>query len=110
MRDTSSGAAWGLLGLVVGFLIGSGVGIFRAPLAAGAGLGHAGIPDMSFVLVGAVFVTLWIVLIAIAIRWLFNPRGRQPGRLADLPADFDDWHRQAHAQMEREAATGGARP
>jgi hypothetical protein len=111
MRDTSSGAAWGLLGLVVGFLIGSGVGIFRAPPAAGAGLGLAGIPDMqSFVLVGAAFVTLWIVLIAVAIRWLFNPRGRQPGRLADLPADFDDWHRRAHAQMEREAATIGTRP
>jgi hypothetical protein len=53
----------------------------------------------------------WVVLIAAAMRWLFIGRAH-PGRLADLPADFDDWHRRAHAQMDREAAAraGGTQP
>ena len=112
MSSASSGVGWGLLGVVVGFLL---AGLFGAPgLLMRPGVPNVGSPNMSsFLLVLGFFATLWIVLIAVAIRWLFNPRGRrQPARLADLPADFDDWHRRAHAQMDREAAggTGGARP
>jgi hypothetical protein len=68
-------------------------------------------PEMFFFF-PLIFITFWIVLIAVAIWWLFIGRDKQPGRLADLPADFDDWHRRAHAQMEREAAAraGGTQP
>lgn len=99
MTDRSSGFGSGLLaGVVSGFLLGAV--IFR-----GSGILGAGIPQLGFP-VALLFTTLWIMLIAGAIRWLFNPRGQQAGRLADLPADFDDWHRRAHAQMNREAAAG----
>jgi hypothetical protein len=103
MTESSSRFGLGLLaGVVIGFLLAGGM--FGRRFLQPAGLPSIGVPDMSFLLVGMLFVTLWIVLIAVAIRWLFNPRGHGTGRLADLPADFDDWHRRAHAQMDREAA------
>lgn len=106
MTDTSSRVAWGLLGVVVGFLMSTVV--FRlGPPSIGVGMPHFGFP-----VIPLLFGTFWIVLIAVAIRWLFIGRDKQPGRLADLPADFDDWHRRAHAQMDREAAAraGGTQP
>jgi hypothetical protein len=103
MTDKPGGFGSGVLaGVVGGFLLGAV--IFRG-LVFGPGPATP-LPAMSFLLVALTFATLWIVLIAGAIRWLFNPRGQQAGRLADLPADFDDWHRRAHAQMDREAAAG----
>jgi hypothetical protein len=86
--------------VVVGVLLGAGIFV-----------SNFGVPEIFFLL-PLLFITLWIVLIAVAIRWLFITRDKQPGRLADLPADFDDWHRRAHAQMDREAAAraGGTQP
>ena len=103
MADTSRRFGWGLLGAGVGFLFAAAV--FRGPRLLGfqAGPPDVGIPEL-FVLMPLLFGTFWIVLIAVAIRWLFISRDKHPGRLADLPADFDDWHRRAHAQMDREAA------
>jgi hypothetical protein len=107
MTDTSGRFAWGLLGVVVGVLIGAG--IFRLPGLPSFGVG---MPHFGFLVMPLLFGTFWIVLIAVAIRWLFIGRDKHPGRLADLPADFDDWHRRAHAQMDREAAVraGGTQP
>jgi hypothetical protein len=106
MSDTSSRVAWGAVGLIVGFLMGSG--LFRWPahmfMAPSGELGTPFVWLLNFVPL-LFFPLLWILLIAGAIRWLFNPRDRSRGRLADLPADFDDWHRRAHAQMAREAAS-----
>lgn len=99
VNHTPNRIGWLLLGLLAGFALGSGM--FRwwpAPIGM-----PVGAPDMSIVLVAGIFITMWIVLVAGAIRWLFV--GRDPQRLADLPADFDDWHRRAHAQMAREAAS-----
>jgi hypothetical protein len=99
MSDTRNGLGWGVLGLIVGFLAGAGIVRAVFPLGSMGTGAHA----FGMMLLPLLFVTLWILLIAAAIRWLFV--GRHPQRLADLPADFDDWHRRAHAQMAREAAS-----
>jgi uncharacterized membrane protein len=112
MTDTSSRFAWGLVGLVAGFLIAAAVfGVVQRFQPFGGGMEGFGMP-LFFMIFPLLFGTFWIVLIALAIRWLFNHGGRRPERLADLPADFDDWHRRAHAQMDREAVAraGGAQP
>jgi hypothetical protein len=109
MADTSSRFRWGLAGAGAGFVMAAIM--FRGPRLPGFQAPNVGIPEL-FLLVPLLFGTFWIVLIAVAIRWLFLNRGTRPGRLADLPADFDDWHRRAHAQMDREAAAraGGTQP
>jgi hypothetical protein len=111
MADTSSRFRWGLLGAGVGFLIAAAV--FTGPRLQGlqAGPPRIGIPEL-FLLLPLLFGTFMIVLVAAAIRWLFISGNKHQGRLADLPADFDDWHRRAHAQMDREAAAraGGTQP
>jgi len=106
MTDTSGRFVWGLLGGIVGFLVAAAV-FFRGRLM----MPNVGVPELFF-LMPLLFGTFWIVLIAVAIRWLFLSRDTHTGRLADLPADFDDWHRRAHAQMDREAAAraGGTPP
>jgi multisubunit Na+/H+ antiporter MnhE subunit len=112
MTDTSSRFTWGLLGLVVGFLMAAAIfGVVQRFQPFGGGMEGFGMP-VFFMIFPMLFGTFWIVLIAVAIRWLFMSRDKQPGRLADLPADFDDWHRRAHAQMDREAAAraGGTQP
>ena len=102
MSDTANRVTWGVAGLIVGLLIGSGV--YRWPFH--MAIPHIGVPEALFFFGPfGLFIMLWIVLIAVAIKWLFNPRDRSRARLADLPADFDDWHRRAHAQMAREAAS-----
>ena len=111
MNDTSNRFGWAVAGLVVGFVIGAG---FVTPRLLQPGTGPIFPPrglDPSVFIMG-LFVTLWILVIAGAIKWLFLGGDRYRGRLADLPADFDDWHRRAHAQMEREAGAraGDARP
>ena len=103
MPNNSSRIPWVLLGGALGFVLSAGMFMSQALPGVHRGLPIFAPPDMSILLVALGFITLWIVLIAVAIRWLFNPRGQQHGRLADLPADFDDWHRRAHAQMDREA-------
>src|SRR5688572_584585 len=103
---------WGVVGAVGGLLIGAVVSRFGVPtMIGGPDMSHFGMP-LFFLLIPLLFGSFWIVLIALAIRWLFNHGGKQPVRLADLPADFDDWHRRAHAQMDREAAAraGGTQP
>ena len=111
MTDASSRVTWGVLGVIVGFLLSAAVFWAQALQPFHEGLPNIGMPEV-FLMLPLLFGAFWIVLIALAIRWLFNPRGRHRERLADLPADFDDWHRRAHAQMDREAAAraGGAQP
>jgi hypothetical protein len=52
----------------------------------------------------------WIFFWLLLIRGLFwgRPWGRRGryyhGRLEDLPADFDDWHRRAHERMKEAPA------
>ena len=101
MSDMANRVMWGVGGLIVGLLLGTGV--FRWPFQDV----HVGMIAAPFFSWGPLllFPLLWIVLIVGAIKWLFNPGDRTRVRLADLPADFDDWHRRAHAQMAREAAS-----
>src|SRR5688500_18863345 len=101
MSDTSNRLAWGVGGLIVGFLMGAG--FFRWPFH--MDWMRTGVLAAALNFVPLLFLTLWILLIVGAIRWLFVGRDRSGSRLADLPADFDDWHRRAHAQMMREAAS-----
>ena len=96
-RAWAYGAVGLFIGLVVGLLMRPG---WWFPMS-----GPIGVPEL-FVLAGALlFVTFWVVLIGAIVRGLgLLGRGRDR-RLEDLPADFDDWHRRAHAQMMREAAS-----
>jgi hypothetical protein len=110
MTDTSGRVRWGILGAVAGFLIGAGFFRMQALQPFGGGMPHIGVPELAFMTIPLLFGAFWIVLIAVAIRWLFINRDKSPGRLADLPADFDDWHRRAHAQMDREAAARAGGP
>lgn len=98
--QTSSRFVWGAVGLFIGYLLGR----FPWPMFP---LRHPaiGVPEVAIVVLPLLFITVWILLIAAAIRWLFIKRDGAQTRLADLPADFDDWHRRAHAQMDREAAS-----
>jgi hypothetical protein len=65
-----------------------------------------GVPELMVFVPLLLFVAFWVLLIGA----LFNlgpwgkRRGYYAGRLEDLPADFDDWHRRAHERM-REAAS-----
>ena len=106
--STRNGLAWGVVGLVVGVLIGTGGGgmwshglaVDRPPF-----LGF-GVPGLVGLWWGPmmVFIAFWVLLIG-GLLWgmgRIGP-GRYQGRLEDLPADFDDWHRRAHERM-REAA------
>ena len=67
--------------------------------------GPVGVPEL--ILLGSLlmFVAFWVVLIVAILRGLGLFGRDRNRRLEDLPADFDDWHRRAHAQMEREAAS-----
>ena len=98
MRDTSHRVVWGIVGLIVGLVMGSGVPWRLQPPGINVLGAHSFIMPM-------LFVTFWLLLIFGAIKWLLMGSDRSRGRLADLPADFDDWHRRAHAQMAREAAS-----
>jgi hypothetical protein len=87
-----------LVGLVIGLLIGVNVlgpGAVPWPVL-GWGFGPY---------IGLFWLFIWLMLI----RGLFwgRPwrRGRYYyGRLDDLPADFDDWHRRAHERMKEAPA------
>jgi hypothetical protein len=93
--------AWvfGVVGLVIGIVVGAllrpGLLVpFRGPI---------GVPEL-FVLGGALlFAAFWVGLIGAIVRGLGLLGRDRTRRLEDLPADFDDWHRRAHAQMLREA-------
>ena len=103
MHQTTNRFGWAVAGLVVGFVVGAALFVTPRLLPPGTGAFFFPGPPASAVLMFGLFVTLWILVIAGAIKWLFLGRDRYQGNLADLPADFDDWHRRAHAQMEREA-------
>ena len=98
-------------------LVGGGIGIAiglnlrgGSPFAWGWKVGAPELLVMG--VIGLFWLTLWLLII----RGLFwgpfagwrswrGGRGRYyAGRLEDLPADFDDWHRRAHERM-KEAAT-----
>jgi TctA family transporter len=102
-RSTRNALLTGLLALVIGIVIGNSIGGWQTPTG-GPRRFPIGIPEvmgLSFVLLYLAFWGLMTVAVWRGIRWLGRDRHR---RLEDLPADFDDWHRRAHAQMAREAA------
>ena len=99
----------GVAGLVIGVLLDSLLSVVRfggARLLPGLGM-----PEVMVITSILVYLGFWLLLIVLviqAIRWLGG--SRRDRRLDDLPADFDDWHRRAHAQMAREAAAHGGEP
>jgi hypothetical protein len=95
----------GLVGLVIGVLIGSnfvypsGIDVARP---GGWGWGHWGFAPFF----GIFWVFFWLLLIS-GLFWggRWGRRGRYyHGRIEDLPADFDDWHRRAHERMKEAPA------
>jgi hypothetical protein len=102
MGQADERRAWvyGVIGLLIGLVIGN---VLHLPLLLGF-RGPIGVPEL-FVLAGPLlFVAFWVVLIGAIVRGLGLLGRDRTRRLEDLPADFDDWHRRAHAQMMREAA------
>jgi hypothetical protein len=101
---------WGFVGLIVGLTLGSGI-LFRNyfgnhPTGPGGGIQgfSIGVAELA-VLAGAVFwIAFWVLLIAGLVRFVRHGRTWYRGRLEDLPADFDDWHRRAHERMREAAA------
>ena len=96
---------YGLLGAVIGIVI----GINLAPLFAG-GVATAtpwprswfaiGMPELIIFLVVTFWVGFWVLLIrGLFWGWPWGRGRHYHGRLEDLPADFDDWHRRAHERM-----------
>jgi hypothetical protein len=109
MNESSGWKAplWGLGGLIIGMLIGSGVllrpFVMVQRFAPGRGpMFGFGVPELIIVAVVGFWIVFWVLLIAALVRYLRG--GRTGYRLADLPADFDDWHRRAHERMRETAA------
>jgi hypothetical protein len=112
MSDMSKGkAALFVLGGVILGIVMSRSMFWGPPGFFGGGrpyalLGAIGIPELMVFVPILLWVAFWVLLIGV----LFNlgpwgrKRGYYAGRLEDLPADFDDWHRRAHERM-REAAS-----
>ena len=97
-------------------LIGGGVGLFLGILIGGSfgNVWHYAVmvDGPPFVGFGApmfrpvLWLGFWVLLIVAVLKGLgWLGRGRvYHGRLEDLPADFDDWHRRAHERMREAAA------
>jgi hypothetical protein len=100
-RSMGDRLVWGILGLVVGILIGSGSRMQHMEPLIGFPTSLRAIGLFMPFVIWAAFWALLIAGLAWGIRWAVRDR-RYYGRLEDLPADFDDWHRRAHERM-REA-------
>jgi hypothetical protein len=97
-------AVIGLLCLMAGIVIG------RAGPWPGHGFGRFGVPEIIILLVPVAFVAFWVLLIGGILRGMGWIGAGRPYRLDDLPADFDEWHRRAHAHMkETDPADDSAR-
>lgn len=92
--------AYGVVGLVIGIFAGS----LMRPWLLFPLRGPIGVPELFVVGGSLLFITFWVILIGALVRGLGLLGRDRTRRLEDLPADFDDWHRRAHAQMMREAA------
>jgi hypothetical protein len=107
MAHSAERHAWvyGVVGLVIGIFVGRLVGRLMVPGWRWPMGFPIGVPEL-FLMVGPlVFLAFWVVLIVAIVRGLGLLGRDRYRRLEDLPADFDDWHRRAHAQMMREAAS-----
>ncbi len=97
----------GLVGLVLGVLIGSNLAYPSGiDVAWPGGWRPWGWGFLPLGVTGILWIFFWVLLI----RGLFwgrpwSRRGRYYyGRMEDLPADFDDWHRRAHERMKEAPA------
>jgi hypothetical protein len=98
------------LGLVIGINLGPAMGRLQPVSPGPSGWGF--LPFAPLFAFGGLF---WLVIWALLIRGLFwgpwargswSGRGGRyyAGRLEDLPADFDDWHRRAHERRKETAS------
>ena len=114
---------YGLLGITLGIVIGVNLARFFAGGIETGGPGTLvritpprswvsmiGVPEIILFLVVAFFVGFWVLLIrGLFWGWPWGGKGRSyHGRLEDLPADFDDWHRRAHERMGATSADNPA--
>ena len=93
----------GIIGLIVGIAIGTQFPRSGHEFGGGVGGFGFGLPEILVLIV----IAFWVTLIGGAVwgvgRWT---RRGYSGRLEDLPADFDDWHRRAHERMRDGGADG----
>lgn len=105
-RGTVRSVAIGLLGLIVGLIIGVNA-IGGVDTSSGGGVSGLSIGVPEFLIIGMIvlFIGFWVVLFG-GVVWGIGrfARGSSAGRLEDLPADFDDWHRRAHERMRESGA------
>jgi hypothetical protein len=99
--QTITGAAIGVIGLVTGVIIGTSV-IGGIDVDGGGGISGFSIGMPEFLIIGTIllFIGFWVAAIGAAVWGVGRlTRRHYPGRMEDLPADFDDWHRRAHERM-----------
>jgi hypothetical protein len=107
MSDISKGKAALLVlgGVILGIVISRSM--LGGPRIYGPGpfWGAIGVPELMVMIPILLWLAFWVLLIGVLYNLGWKRRtGVYAGRIEDLPADFDDWHRRAHERM-REAAS-----